>query len=140
MTIDQAFRALILTSEDVTDLIGDRLEVGTNTIDLRKDLPKAVYTCIDDEEEYDDDGLVGIAKALYQIDVFAVHHADANAILSAIAAVFEDEDTFPYTNEDIEIVRVFRKSRQHDQTQKTAGAETGLKRISRDFRVMYRVR
>lgn len=135
MSIDEAFRALILSDESVTELIGDRVEPGTNTIDLNTGVPKAVYTCIDDSDEYSDDGRVGISRAIYQIDVFAASHVEANLILQAITDVI---DNFSGEESGITFDWITRISRQHNATVKTPGANTGVKRISRDFRVIYR--
>lgn len=137
MTIDEAFRALILSSTDVSNTIATRLHPGSNTIDLTTGLPKAVYTLFDDDSEYCDDGRVGIERAFYQIDAFAVHQEDANALMDAIQAKLDDA-SYPHTSDNIQIIRIFRRSRKHSTAQKQAGADTGPKRVTREFLVIYR--
>lgn len=138
MTIDEAFRALILSSTDVSNTIATRLHPGSNTIDLTTGLPKAVYTLFDDNSEYCDDGLVGIERALYQIDAFAQHQEDASALMDAIQAKLDDASIYPHTNNDIQIIRIFRRPRKHSTAQKQTGADTGPKRVTREFLVIYR--
>lgn len=138
MTIDQALRALILSDDSVTALIGDRVEPGTNTIDVSKGLPKAVYTCIGEDDEYCDDGRVGITRAIYQLDIFATHKSDADVILKTITNLIEAEDNFPHVNDDITIDWITRRNRRHNQTETTPGANTGPKRVTREFSVIYR--
>jgi len=136
VNIDDAFRALILSSEAVTALIGDRLYDGQNTIDVRADLPKVIYSLIREDTEQDDDGEVGISRANYQLDAFAPHSTDCDEILKAIHAKLK---THTGTHEGVDFIWITRVTRRHQKpADKKPGANTGPKRVTREYRVIYR--
>lgn len=77
--IDVAIKSLLREASGT-----QKVYPSTETVVVVRDLPKVIFSLIDTSRLYTNDGNTGLAKAVYQIDVFASHPSEARALGDAI--------------------------------------------------------
>lgn len=127
--IDGAIRLLIL--EYTTAAVHPSTEIKP----LTSNLPRVIYTQIDAQRRYCDDGNIGVIPAHYQLDIFADKVTEARAIADAIRIGL---DGYRGVSDGVSILRIHFPSESFTKGEKAEGANKAPARMSQDIVVTYR--
>ncbi len=112
----------------------NRVHPSTETVTLTRDLPKIVYTPIDLQRQYCDDGATGLVKGLYQLDVFADRMTEARQLYDIIRASL---DGFSGEEDDTQIARISFGSERWEKGEALPGANKVVSRFIAEMTVDY---
>ena len=137
--IDTAFQKLMEERAGVAK----RINPASETIPLSRDLPRIIYTLIDDPAGYTDSGPIALGKARYQVDVFGRNSVECRSVIlqlqaSATAQTFPGLDGFKGTVSNTVIQRIYFGSTHTGIGANVPGQAQSVARATVDVFIVYR--
>ena len=123
--------------------VAKRVNPATETAPVSRDLPRIIYTLIDDPAGYTDSGPIALGTARYQIDVFGRNSVEARSVIlqlqaSATADTFPGLDGFRGTVSNTLIHRIYFGSTHIGLGANVPGQAQSTARATVDAFVVYR--
>lgn len=112
-----------------------RVNPSTETVKVTEALPRIVYTLIDKERDYTDDGTTGLPLARMQLDIFADRFTAARQIAENIRV---NLDGYRGTVADTAIVRIWFPSERWGRGDRADGEDATVARYRQDMLIRYR--
>lgn len=114
---------------------GQRVNPSSETFQIADELPRVVYTLIDVQRDYTDDGSTGLATGRYQLDIFASTVTAARNVADAIRIGM---DGYTGTIDGTAILRVWFDSERFGQELRDEKSKKTIARYVLDVFVAYR--
>jgi hypothetical protein len=112
-----------------------RVAPGTERVQVTPGtLPRVIYTLIDTERDYTDDGS-GLVRATYQLDLFASTLSAATALAKAIRLAM---DNYTGTVDSTPILRIYFQGERFSPAEQMPGAQQTACRFVMTMFVDYR--
>ena len=116
---------------------GKRITPSTETVKVYEELPRIIYSMIDLNRVYSDDGNTGVAQAIYQLDIFAGKVTEAHELADAIRVGI---DGLRGEVAGVPILRVYFGRERFGAGDSAEGANNRVSRYSMDVTIIYRER
>jgi Protein of unknown function (DUF3168) len=124
--------------------VGTRINPSTESVRVTVDLPRIVYSLIDSQREWTDDGATGLVEARYQLDIFADRVTDARDIADTLRTNLDGfkgsvtPDLPDVEGEEVVILRIHFDSERFEKGERAEGANKTVARFVQDIFVLYR--
>lgn len=132
----------ITTLLEATAGVGERIYPSSGSVAVDTDLPRILWTLLDEERRYSDDGNDRLTLATFQLDVFAELPETCRNIFASITADADASppglDGYSGTVDDTEIVRVYFRGVRSAQGGKIEGKDQTYHRYLCEMFVEYR--
>lgn len=112
-----------------------RVTPSTETVKVTQDLSRVVYTLLENDRDYTDDGPTGLPLGRFQLDIFAVRMVEARQIAENIRGQL---DGYQGTVAGTAIRRIWFPSERWSRGDRAEGEDATVARYRQDMLVRYR--